>query len=347
MFCDNCGTIEPIGDQGTVHIRPAFAQLTLLLQNSGHAVKKTPEGCSVAYSGREEMFSLVQLMKCLSSSVRQQLFFCITGKGVPLDRRKWIPLHLFEERSKHYDVFNIILGKHFTSFMQPIVNRDETVIAYEFLLRPRQNGPSFQPHKLFEAARLIGLHSILDRAARISAIEASALWLPKGIKRFVNFLPSSIYNPEYCLTHTLDAIQRLSLDPADFVFEVVETEEVDDVKHLQAIFEVYRRNGISVAMDDVGAGYSTLEQMIRLKPDYVKIDRSLIDRCDENPEQQQFLLTIANTAREFGACVLAEGIERRQEFEFCCSIGVELAQGYLFGKPAERPLDYARKSAGS
>ncbi|NMO96349.1 EAL domain-containing protein [Paenibacillus lemnae] len=341
MQCDNCTTLEPIEDQGYVYIRPGYAEVHQLFLDHGLSVQETSEGCTVAYEVLEEMLTLIKLLKDISPGIREELSFSVTGRETSLSRRKWLPLKQLEEQLKHLDVVNIIMEQQFTSFMQPIVDSRQNIVAYEFLLRPREDSAPFQPYQLFETARTTGLHSFLDRSARISAIETSALWLPRGIKRFVNFLPSSIYNPEYCLSHTFNTINRLSLDPSDFVFEVVETERVDNVNHLQSIFEVYRRNGIAVAMDDVGAGYSTLEQMVRLKPDYVKIDRSLIDRCDQNVEQQQQLAIIANTAREFGANVLAEGIERQEEFEFCRQIGIDLAQGYLFGKPAARPpMDY-------
>lgn len=337
MSCYNCSTIEPIEDHGKLYIRPASPELTLIFIENGYAAEETAESCAINYRDREEMLTLLQLLQGLPSTIQEKLKFCVTGGNAPGFAHYWTPLDEFEKRMKHYDVVNIILEKQFTSYMQPIVDHSETVVAYEFLLRSSEAGVPFQPYKLFEAARSTGLHSFLDRAARISAIETSAAWLPKGVKRFVNFLPSSIYKPEFCLSHTFETIERLSLEPNDFVFEVVETERVDDVRHLQSIFEVYRRNGISVAMDDVGAGYSTLEQMIRLKPDYVKIDRSLIDRCDEKLEKQQQLSKITDIAHSFGAKVLAEGIERREEFEFCRGIGMELAQGYLFGKPADRP----------
>lgn len=343
MFCSNFSTIEPIEDQGTIHLRPVPAELILMLRESGCAVEETSESCAVHYSNCEEILSLMQLIQNLPPFIRQQLSFYVTGRALENVQYRWTPLREFEEHMKEYDIVSLILDKQYKSFMQPIVDHSEQIVAYEFLLRSSERGVPFQPYELFETARTTGLHSFLDRAARISAIEASALWLPKGVKRFVNFLPSSIYNPEYCLSHTFDTIERLSLEPTDFVFEVVETECIDDVKHLQSIFELYRRNGISVAMDDVGAGYSTLEQMIRLKPDYVKIDRSLIDHCDMNSAQQKQLSTITNTAHDFGAIVLAEGIERWEEYQFCRGIGMELAQGYLFGKPDSRPpCDYDR-----
>lgn len=129
--------------------------------------------------------------------------------------------------------------------------------------------------------------------------------MPHGVKRFVNFLPSSIYNPEFCLTHTFEAIERLELDPKDFVFEVVETEQIQHMSILQHIFSVYRSRGMSVALDDVGAGYSTIELMNRLEPDFVKIDRSLIDQCDRDPVKQQQIIDIVEMSRRFGdVCLL-------------------------------------------
>lgn len=344
MFCNNCSTIEPIEDQGMIHLSPVLPELVLLFREKGCTVEETSEGCAVYYSNCDNLLSLMQLMQELPLSIRQQLKFNVMGTSAGDCQHPWISLQQFDKHMQQYDVVSIILEKQFTSFMQPIVDCSKRVVAYEFLLRPSEKGIPFQPSELFEAARKTGLHSFLDRAARISAIETSAHWLPKGVKRFVNFLPSSIYNPEFCLSHTFETIERLSLEPTDFVFEVVETDPIDDVKHLQSIFEVYRRNGISVAMDDVGAGYSTLEQMVRLQPDYVKIDRSLIDHCDVNTASQKQLLKIVNTAREFGAKVLAEGIERLEEFEHCCEIGIELAQGYLFGKPASRPASDCKES---
>ncbi|WP_054956962.1 EAL domain-containing protein [Paenibacillus dakarensis] len=341
MLCYNCGTFEPIEYQRIVYIRPACAELISLFCTNGFAAEEIQESCILKYKDREEMLSVLQLLQGLNPSIRQKLKFCVTGGIAPCTQHRWMPLSDFEEFIEQCDVATIILEKQFTSYMQPIVDDAESIVAYEFLLRSRKSGIPFQPNRLFEIARTAGLHSFLDRAARISAIETSALWLPKGVKRFVNFLPSSVYEPEFCLSHTFRTIERLALEPTDFVFEVVETERVDDMQHLQSIFEVYRQNGISVAMDDVGAGYSTLEQMVRLKPDYVKIDRSLIDRCDEKRAHQRQLALITNLAHSFGAKVLAEGIERREEYEFCRGIGMEMAQGYLFGKPAQRPpLDY-------
>lgn len=119
------------------------------------------------------------------------------------------------------------------------------------------------------------------------------------------------------------------------MFEVVETEKIRDIDHLATIFSEYREHGVHVALDDVGSGYATLEVMSRLQPDYVKIDRGLISMCDQEPHKQTSIKEVVEKAGRFGGKVLAEGIERREEFQFCLDNGIELAQGYFL---ADRSL---------
>jgi EAL domain-containing protein (putative c-di-GMP-specific phosphodiesterase class I) len=329
MTCPDCRSIAPLEDRGTIRFRTT----------------DTPG-----------------LVRELDYATREELLELLSGKtdGLPLDagpaaaeicivpgssadsnvftEPSWLPVSVWQARLRHSGLIRIIHDRLFTSHMQPIMDlHSGSVYGYEMLLRPLDQMVFFHPHELFQAAQETGFHSFLDRAARISAIEASAKYLPRGLKRFVNFLPSSIYNPEYCLTHTFDAIRHNSQDPADYVFEVVETERITDIPKLQSIFHAYKNNGMKVALDDVGSGYSTLEVLAALKPDYVKIDRGLISYSDLYPDRARDMRTIVDTARAFGAVVLAEGMERPEELEVCRGAGIDLAQGYLFGKPAPTP----------
>ncbi|WP_281889643.1 EAL domain-containing protein [Paenibacillus sp. YYML68] len=308
------------------------------------AVYNEQEGkLTLPYSSKEELLhSLDTLRTAIAVPDQEQLQLHIRkSEYVPEDERVGsIPLPLFFARMQHYDIVKIITDGQFTSYMQPIVHvPSQKLYGYEFLLRAASGGPQFKPYELFKVAGETGLHSFLDRSARISAIQTSAMHVRRGLKRFINFLPSSIYNPNYCLSHTFAAINRFSLDPNDFIFEVVETEQIDSIEHLQQIFNVYRSNGVRVALDDVGAGYATLDVLSSLQPDYVKIDRGLIDHCDESKEKQESIRDIMARARSFGALVLAEGLERPAEWEYCRQAGVDLAQGYLLGKPAPLPLE--------
>ncbi|RUT31673.1 EAL domain-containing protein [Paenibacillus zeisoli] len=337
MICSSCGVGRPIEDNGVISLRPITSEFISLLTQEGFQVICDNHICSVAYHSRAEILELIQCIRKTAWADESEMYMNIEGvKSLP-DRPVWVSLAQMEARFHHHGIVDIIVEERFTSYMQPIVSHREEVVGFEFLMRPSSAQYPFNPFELFEIARETGLHSFLDRAARISAIEISALHLPRGFKRFINFLPSSIYNPQYCLTHTFEAIERHSLDPKDFVFEVVETEQIHNMNNLVDIFDEYRKNGISVALDDVGSGYSTLAEMSRLKPDYVKIDRSLVDGSSRDKRKQQEILNIIERAKDFGGYVLAEGIEEREDFEFCRAHGAAFAQGYLFGKPMPEP----------
>ncbi|KOY17674.1 EAL domain-containing protein [Paenibacillus xylanivorans] len=347
MNCSGCSPIHPIEDQGTLYMRPISPALLEALQMQGRHVEHSDELIWMHFLNLESVQRCIEDILKIEATLPDTLMVQVTPLYGQADDDSWINLSMQEARLKHADLVSIILEHQFSSHMQPIVDASEQIIGFEFLLRPTEQGRPFSAYELFEVARDTGLHSFLDRTARIAAIETSAVLLPHGVKRFVNFLPSSIYNPEYCLTHTFETIERLSLDPKDFVFEVVETEQIQHMSILQHIFEVYRSHGMSVALDDVGAGFSTIEVMNRLEPDFVKIDRSLVDHCDQDLTKQQQIIDIVEMSRQFGGRVLAEGIERIEEFDFCRSVGIDLAQGYYFGKPTAYPPQgpYGKTSA--
>jgi EAL domain-containing protein (putative c-di-GMP-specific phosphodiesterase class I) len=248
----------------------------------------------------------------------------------------------FLNKMKYRDMIKLIQKGEFVSYLQPIMELEKyELFAYESLLRSADPSRRINPGKLFKAAELTGFHSMLDQRARKTAIESRAGNIEKGVKSFINFLPSTIYNPEFCLKHTFQIVDKYGVDPGDLVFEVVETEKIEDVSHLKSVLEVYKREGMKVALDDVGSGFATIEMLSLLQPDIVKIDRSYISGCDIDTEKQQFLKTVIRTARDLGISVLAEGIERKEELAFCKDIGVNYGQGYLIGKPAlvpEKPL---------
>ncbi len=245
-------------------------------------------------------------------------------------------LQTIYEHTFHENTVNIIKNGEFISYLQPIINMDSgDIYGYESLLRVKDQ--SIFPSQLFEVARKTEMHSILDKKAREIAIESRTNRIPQGIKSFINFLPSTIYNPAHCLKHTFQIVEKYNVDPYDLVFEVVETEKIHDVQHLKSILETYREHGMKVALDDVGAGYSTLDMLSKLRPDYIKIDRKYIQDCHMNKDNQTFLLGVMNLAKDLGITVLGEGIETKEEFQYLKEIGIDLAQGYFIGKPSPNP----------
>ncbi|WP_114570508.1 EAL domain-containing protein [Exiguobacterium flavidum] len=305
--CADCGIAPPMLEKGFLLTKEGetFSYDSLYTLEGILERLSEREGCEVA---------------CVASTDRRYVQF--TG------------VRSFHERLKNRDVVEFIQRGEMISFLQPILTlEDVTPFGYEALLRAGEGAKTFSPGELFSVASKTGFHSRLDQRAREEAIRATHLYVPEGQKTFINFLPSTIYNPDFCLKHTFETIERYGVDPNNLVFEVVETERIEDVDHLKRVLAQYKQEGIKVALDDVGAGFSTLEMLQMLQPDFVKIDRSYIDRCDESEEKERFLRQAHSLTTSMGIKSLAEGIERQEEYELCREIGFDYGQGYLFGKP--------------
>ncbi|QYG91163.1 EAL domain-containing protein [Iamia sp. SCSIO 61187] len=150
---------------------------------------------------------------------------------------------------------------------------------------------------------------------------------------FVNFLPSSIYNPSICLRTTEAAIAEAGVPMAQLVFEVVESEHIASVPRLRAIFDRYHEMGAKVALDDLGADHATFGVAEALRPDIMKIDGAIARRLPD-PSAVAFVRQAVALADASGAKVLIEGVEDQHQLDSAVELGVDLAQGYLLGRPA-------------
>ena len=146
-------------------------------------------------------------------------------------------------------------------------------------------------------------------------------------------MPSSIYDPAFCMASALEEMAKTALQPQDVVFEVVESDQVTDVKHLQKICEYYRKQGFGFALDDVGTGTSSLQMICDLKPDFIKLDKSFISRVSE-PMFHGVVEKLAEFAGQFGLRVIAEGVEQEEQAKTLLAMNIDLMQGWYFGKPA-------------
>ncbi|MAD42646.1 MAG: EAL domain-containing protein [Arcobacter sp.] len=249
------------------------------------------------------------------------------------------PLQRFINIIEDKEFFDIVNNETLTSHFQPIINmHDNSIYAYEALVRGvKEDGKLMYPDVLFKKSKANDLDFKLDKLCRETALKTAAI---KKVtqKLFINFIPTAIYDPEFCLSTTEKWAKQLDFDPAQIVFEVVETELVKDQEHLKNILKYYRKQGYKIALDDVGEGYSSLNMLIELQPDIIKIDRNIIDGIDKNQLKQSVYKALYNIAKEHNIEVLAEGIETEDELKMIKSIGVDYAQGYYFAKPSSEPL---------
>jgi EAL domain-containing protein (putative c-di-GMP-specific phosphodiesterase class I) len=207
--------------------------------------------------------------------------------------------------------------------LQPVVRLDSSeVVEYEALSR-FPDSPDLTPDLVFEKAHEIGLGIELERAAVINAVKnLSAI---EG-RLAINISPMALADPE-----TIAALSEFPL--ARLTLELSEHDPVDDYPALMATLAPLRAKGMRLAIDDVGAGFSTLRHILLTSPDVVKIDRSLVSGVAQDPILQSLVEALVKVATGIPAQIVAEGIETEADALMLRQLGVTHGQGWLYGKP--------------
>ena len=210
--------------------------------------------------------------------------------------------------------------------VQPIVRlADGEVIGYEALARPTDPGIVGAPDAWFARAAIEGWSASLEVACLLAA---SALGAPPEDRLlFVNVLPRHLANAE--------VLGLRDLLPGRVVLELTEQEAIADVASVRADLEEWTGRGARVALDDVGAGYAGLQQVVHLQPEFLKLDRSLIVGIDSDRVRQAMVASLVGFAGAVGTTIIAEGVETAAELRWLRDAGVHLAQGYLLARPGE------------
>jgi len=267
---------------------------------------------------------------------------CVPSGSVPAvaDFARVVPLERLVAANQAVWLEALIKEQRFTSLLQPMFTaRGGKMAATEALFRGLdEHGGMIAPGFMFDLARRARMMFQTDLAARRSAVNTAAAAGLQDLKLFINFNPSSIYDPAYCLRTTISAVRELGYQPANIVFEVTESDRVTNLDHLKGILTFYRRSGFKIALDDVGAGYSGLNLLRDLRPDYLKVDMHLVRDIDTDAFRQSIVNHIIGIARENSIQVIAEGIETEAEKAHLVGAGVDLLQGFLLAKPIKADL---------
>lgn len=226
--------------------------------------------------------------------------------------------------------------QRFTTFFQPIVSIRDTsqIYGYESLLRGLdKQGNLVLPGPIIELAIEIGLLPQLDRIARLSAIAHFSNYKVSS-HIFINFAPTALYDPVSCLRSTVEAIDRAGISHEQVIFEVIESDNAQDIDHLNAVLKYYRDAGFLVALDDLGSGYSGLNLLHQLRPDFVKLDMGLIRDVHKDHYKASITEKLLEIAQKLEIKTVAEGIECIEELNWLQQRGANFAQGYLIAKPS-------------
>ena len=212
---------------------------------------------------------------------------------------------------------------------QPIVAVDGTIVGTEALARFTVT-PTRTPDRWFAEAAEVGLGTQLELLAIQSAIDRIGE-LPGYLA--VNVSPATLLSPSL---HELAA--QPSFPGSRIVIELTEREAVETYATLREALGSLRRQGVRFAVDDAGAGYSNLQRILELRPDFIKLDRSMVTGIERDPARRALAAALADVARSIGADTIGEGVERPAELHALRAAGISWAQGFLFGMPGAPPV---------
>ncbi|WP_245947279.1 EAL domain-containing protein [Bacillus taeanensis] len=269
---------------------------------------------------------------------------CVSDPLANLNELKQVESFKIEREASWIDT--LIEKNLLSTYYQPIVSAADgkiNVVGHELLSRglDESGGGIIPPFKMFEAARVRGRVFSLDRACRMQSVRNAGMIKDKLI--FINFIPTAIYSPEHCLSTTFEIIKKMNIKPEQVVFEVVETDEVNDLDHLKSILNYYQAHGFKYALDDVGTGHNNLKKLSEMEPDIVKLAFEFTNGVSEDKAKQEAAKSVLTIAHDMNALALAEGVETEADFHFLIEIGYDLFQGYYFSKPQEKPVEVIKK----
>jgi EAL domain-containing protein (putative c-di-GMP-specific phosphodiesterase class I) len=246
-------------------------------------------------------------------------------------------------QTKMLDYFFSLRKLHGMAF-QPIVSlADRTLHEYEVLFRPVMPMLPQSISAIVQAAistdRGVELDvyivsTVLERVGRLEAARAA----DQPARRYaINLTPFSLLHPAFEANALAAQVRAAGLDPYQLTIECTEQQSVSDVVALQRQVRTLRRLGFGFAVDDAGAGYASFALIAALRPTVIKIDRDIVHGIGHDDAKQALVEAFVSFGRRIGARLLAEGIERRTDLATLSTLGVELGQGYLLGKPAPEP----------
>jgi EAL domain-containing protein (putative c-di-GMP-specific phosphodiesterase class I) len=249
-----------------------------------------------------------------------------------LDEMKEDDERIQREQHGHLERIERVLAHDSSLAMvfQPIVDvTDHSIVGLEALSR-FAGKPMRSPDLWFEEAASVGLGPTLEMKA-ISAALAQAAKLPDEAFLAVNV------SPELLLSGKLDHLADDPICPR-LVFELTEHVVVDDYGPIRTRIARFREKGARIAIDDTGAGFSSMRHILLLQPEIIKLDQSLTHGVDHDPARRALASSLVSFAKDIGSDLIAEGVETADELQTLERLGAQWVQGFHIARPEPLPV---------
>ena len=228
---------------------------------------------------------------------------------------------------------SVISGRKLRTVFQPVVDIQKgSVIGHEALIRGPVGSKLERPDALFTAAQEGDMSLELENLC----LETIFGRLPKALLRqrlFVNASAKLLTHSVFLDHRNLDEIRRVH---PRVVIEISEKEVVGDYVAFRETLDQLRSSGLQIAIDDAGSGYSGLESILQLRPEYIKVANSIVHNLHQDGIKREIITALSSLGRQINAEIVAEGIEQPEEVESLMRLGVAYGQGYLLGRPSAR-----------
>ena len=230
----------------------------------------------------------------------------------------------------------IICGKHIKTVFQPIISlRDGSVLGHEALSRVTCENEIKTTDMLFNVANKYNRLWDLELLCRTTALETAIKFMMPSCKKklFINVNPNIIHDDNFKKGFTKEILKQYQIIPNDIIFEITERNIITDMGGFMAAIDHYRSQDYKIAIDDAGSGYSGLNLISDINPNYIKLDIKLIRGVDTDSLKYALVKGMAELSKVSSIQLIAEGIETPEEMETLVNLGIQFGQGYFIQRP--------------
>lgn len=250
---------------------------------------------------------------------------------------------IVNEVDKKLEALNyIIANKEIKTVFQPIISLNNgSVLGHEALSRITHESEIGNPEMLFKVAGEYNKLWELERLCRTKSLESAYEFMipPYSKKLFLNVNPSIMHDESFKEGWTQEFLQKYRIVPNNIIFEITERNVITDMAGFRSTIEHYKRQNYRIAIDDAGAGYSGLNLISDVNPNYIKLDMNLIRGIDKDNLKYALVRGMVELSKVSSIYLIAEGIETYEELTTLINLGVQYGQGYYIQKPQSEILE--------